>query len=148
MTIYRHADRYPRSDVHAPDIEHRRLALAPPSKASQIKPDQLDDYQHLRKATPTNRVFPRTMLWVEMLPSEVRPIALLRRYPRIANLIATVWGDPKYVGTYMDSLLTDQRGNRRGFPTDVLRDLVALRRHYDNNVVPPSPARSHICKRA
>jgi hypothetical protein len=140
MSIYRLADRYLRRDVHAPDIEDRRLALVPSSKVSQIKPEHIGDYRHLRMTTPTKRVFPRTLRWVEMLPSEVRPIALLRRYPRIANLVASVWGAPKCLNTYMESLLTDQRGDRRGFPPDVLQDLVSLRRYYDNNAVRPSQA--------
>ena len=146
MSISRLADRYLRRDVHTPDIEDRRLALLPPSKVSPIKPEQFGDYRHLRKATPTKRVFPRTRLWAERLPSDVRPIALLRRYPRIANLIASVWGAPECLNTYMESLLTDQRGNRRGFPPDVLQDLVSLRRYYDNNAVRRSqahPGESH-----
>lgn len=140
MGMYRLAGRYLQSDVQAPDIEDRRSALMPPAKVSQTKPEQLGDYRLLRKATPTKRVFPRTMLWVEMLPSEIRPIALLRRYPRIANLIASVWGAPQCLNTYMESLLTDQRGNRRGFPPDVLQELISLRRYYDNNPVRPSQA--------
>jgi hypothetical protein len=31
----------------------------------------------------------------------------------------------------MDSLLTDKRGNRQGFPPEVLKDLAELRRFYD-----------------
>jgi hypothetical protein len=127
-------------------LADRRLALVRPSKVSQIKPQEFGDYRDLRKATPTKRVFPRTMLWAQTLPNEIRPIALLRRYPRIANLIASVWGTPRCLNTYMESLLTDQRGNRRGFPPDVLQDLISLRRYNDNNGVRLSqsqPAKSY-----
>jgi hypothetical protein len=147
MSIYRTIDRCPRSDVHASEVEHRRLALVPPAKASQIRPEQLDGYQHLRKATPANRAFPRTLVWVETLPRDIRPTALLRRYPRIANLVATVWGDPKYLHTYLESLLTDQRGNRRGFPPDVLADLVSLQRYYETAIGNPQGGWNAVGKR-
>ena len=130
MSIYRLADRCPRSDVHAPAIEDRQLALATPSGASLIKID-VGDYQHLRKATPVNRIFPRTSTWLATLPDDIRPNALVRRFPRIANMLAAVWAKSEFFHTYMKSLLTDTRGNRRGFPPDVLDDLVSLERYYD-----------------
>jgi hypothetical protein len=129
MSIYRISDRCPRSDVYAPAIEDRRLALARPSAASLGNLD-LGNYQHLRKATPANRAFPRTLTWISTLPADIRPTALVRRYPRIANLIAAVWGDSSCFASYMESLLTDKRGNRRGFPPDVSENLLSLQRYY------------------
>jgi hypothetical protein len=32
---------------------------------------------------------------------------------------------------YLDDLLVDKRGNRQGFPLDILRELFALRAYYD-----------------
>jgi len=32
----------------------------------------------------------------------------------------------------MDCLFTDDRGDRRGFPLDVLHELLALREYYDS----------------
>lgn len=130
MSIYRAVDRYPRSDVYAPAAEERLLALAPMSGASQISMEH-DQYQHLRKATPANKAFPRTLMWVATLPSDIQPRALLRRHPRIANLIATLWADRQWFRTYAESLLADTRGNRRGFPPDVLNDLLTLQRYHD-----------------
>ena len=128
MSIYRTLDRRPTNDVYAP--EERRLTLVPSPTASQVDTER-DKYQHLRKATPANVAFPRTLTWVETLPSDVQPKALLRRYPRIANLIAAVWADRVWLRNYMDSLLTDTRGDRQGFPPDVLKDLLALRSYCD-----------------
>ena len=71
------------------------------------------------------------MKWVETIPPNVRPNALLRQYPRIANLIAAAWKDHKAFSSYMESLLTDKRGNRKGFPPEVLNELVALQRFYE-----------------
>ena len=53
-------------------------------------------------------------------------MALIRQFARIANLIAATWSNREYFETYMESLLTDQRGNRQGFPPDVLAELSAL----------------------
>jgi len=51
--------------------------------------------------------------------------ALERRFSRIAQELATRWkrGD---IDTYLNSLLLDDRGNRQGFPSDVLEELMFL----------------------
>ena len=128
MTIYRTSERYPRSDVHAyePVVER----LAPRIKAPQISVER-DEHQHLRKAAPANRPLPSTLMWVASLPSNVQPTALLSHYARIANLTAATWGNPKSFDAYTESLLTDKRGNRRGFPPEVLSEWVGLQRYRD-----------------
>jgi hypothetical protein len=131
MSIYRTSDRLPRSDVHAEEAVEERWAPVPSRGASQID-IELDQYQHMRKAAPINRPFPQTLSWCASLPGEIRPNALVRRYARIANLIAVSWGDRKSFRAYMESLLTDTRGNRRGFPPDVLGNLVALQHYRDS----------------
>lgn len=129
MSIYRTSDRYLESDVHAYEtVEEERLA---PRLSSSPVSIQHDKYQHLRKATPVNRPLFRTLMWVASLPPDIRPTALLLRYARIANLIAAAWRDQKCFCVYMESLLTDNRGNRQGFPPDVLSELVAVRRYHD-----------------
>jgi hypothetical protein len=134
MSIYRLLDRYPRADVHATPIAAEGVALRSAQKTAAIDV-QSDQYRHLRKATPIERPLLRTNMWFAGLPEDVRPHALLRRYARIANLIAAAWADPKCFRAYMDSLFTDTRGNRRGFPPDVLADLAAIRRYYDTRAV-------------
>jgi len=114
---------------------------APPEGSSSKGPDPqpearaagvaTDDPKRLRRGSPANTLVPPTQKWVEGLPGNVRPNALLRQYPRIANLIAAAWRDPKAFYAYMESLLTDKRGNRKGFPADVLNELVALQQHYE-----------------
>jgi hypothetical protein len=84
----------------------------------------------LRRRQPYNEPLPSTMRWMAMLPSEVRPLALLKQYPRIANLLARTWNDPAQCQEYFDDLLRDRRGHRAGFPLDVLEDLLALRDYY------------------
>ena len=83
-------------------------------------------YEHLRKGAPANSALPRTLKWADELPPRVKPVALLRQFPRIANLIAAAWDELAQFEMYMDSLLTDKRGRRKGFPPDVIAELSAL----------------------
>ena len=89
-------------------------------------------YAHLRKAAPADRPLKVTLTWLERLPSEVQPNALMQRFARVANLIAASWSDPKAFATYMDSLLDDKRGDRRGFPPEVQAELIVLKEYYEN----------------
>ena len=51
--------------------------------------------------------------------------AIERRFPRIALEVTARWqhGD---IDAYLDSLLLDDRGNRQGFPSDVLEEIMFL----------------------
>lgn len=51
--------------------------------------------------------------------------ALERRFSRIAQELATRWQRDD-IDAYLDSLLLDDRGNRRGFPAEVLEELMLL----------------------
>jgi len=73
---------------------------------------------------------PRTFTWAAKLPRDVQPIALMRSFPRIANLIASVWNEPDAMHDYFTDLLVDRRGNREGFPPPVHAELIALRAYY------------------
>jgi hypothetical protein len=128
MTSYRNSHRYPPSDAQiAQPIRERWAARRATSPISV----GVEEHQHLRKATPTNVPLRRTLEWLKSLPPDVQPFAVVRRYARVANLIAATWEDSKAFHAYMESLLTDKRGNRKGFPPDVLAELLALQRHYD-----------------
>jgi len=127
MSIYR-IPTIPRSDVYATEKTREPSAKrrSPPSMSNAA-----ERYKHLRKAVPANIPLGPTLMWIESLPPEQRPTALLRRFARIANLLAATWADAKAFDACMDSLLTDKRGNRQGFPSDVLAELIALRRYHD-----------------
>ena len=71
-----------------------------------------------------------TSRWIAALPAEVRPIALARKFPRIANSIADLWRRVARCEEYLDSLVVDLRGDRTGFPQDVAKELRALRGYY------------------
>ena len=98
---------------------------------SQIAPlGSPRDPKNLRKWQPYSEPLPVTLRWVAKLPAEVRPFALLRTFPRIANVLARVWNDAAECQSYMEDLMIDRRGNRRGFPLEVLDNLWALRDYY------------------
>ncbi len=84
-----------------------------------------------RRAQPLNLALPATLKWIETLPPEIQPFAVLRDYPRIANALARFWSDTLAFTTYLDSLLVDRRSGRRGFPGDVHNELLSLRDYID-----------------
>jgi hypothetical protein len=133
MSIYRE-NRYAPDDMRTPSAVKRAAAASPAAAASD------EEFRHLRKGQPVNTPLPATQSWFASLPTDLQPRALMASYARIANLIAAAWSDPKALAVYMDSLLTDRRGNRRGFPVDVLRELAALSLHAPKVAPAPSDA--------
>ena len=61
------------------------------------------------------------------LPGLIYPQALVNYFPRIANKIVDLRYDPPHLEVYFDSLLNDRRGDRQGFPHEVLRNIHHLR---------------------
>jgi len=124
MSIYRKIGPDTVNDVYATGVK--------PEGAKPGMPTTSEDPEKakLRRGEPMNSPLPRTFTWVAKLPSDLRPVELLRSYPRIANLIASIWDDPAAMNGYFYDLLNDRRGNRTGFPEAVRAELVALRRHY------------------
>src|SRR5215471_9518224 len=119
MSIYRER-------LHRPDdIYATRPMVGMPGIAPQENRNDAT-YRHLRKGAPANTLLPVTIAWSQRLPANLRPNAVLARYARIANLLAATWNDSRAFDAYMDSLLTDKRGNRQGFPADVARELATL----------------------
>jgi hypothetical protein len=82
-----------------------------------------------RRPQPLNQQLPSTAKWVASLPAEVQLPVLLQTLPRIANAIARLWQDDAGLRQYLDDLLTDNRGGRRGFPPDVQLELILLREY-------------------
>jgi hypothetical protein len=53
------------------------------------------------------------------------PSTIETRFPRIASAIQLLWGHPE-MDTYFQKLVVDERGDREGFPPDVMSDLLFL----------------------
>jgi hypothetical protein len=127
MSIYRDFKRSPRSDVHHV-AEH---VTKPLNEGETISPPPAPrDWTTARKARPADTLFPATLRWIDALPEEVRPHALSRAFPRIANMLARLWPNAAAFSDYMNDLLVDRRGGRKGFPLQILADLNRLRAHY------------------
>jgi hypothetical protein len=84
-----------------------------------------------RRLQPLNQQLPATEKWAAGLPVEVRPLALLQRFPRIANALARLWQDNIGLRLYLDDLLVDRRGGRRGFPPQIHNELLILREYHE-----------------
>jgi hypothetical protein len=83
-----------------------------------------------RKANPAEFLFPTTVRWMEALPSELQPTTIGKAFPRIANTLAALWTRPDGCMSYLEDLLVDKRGGRRGFSPDAMAELRALARYY------------------
>ena len=55
------------------------------------------------------------------------PRALEAQFSRVFNKILSMWGNPE-LDTYLDGLMMDKRGGRKGFPMDVMNDILLLSR--------------------
>lgn len=72
----------------------------------------------------------RTFKWLATLPPTIRPMATARRYPRIVNRIGDLWSHCEYTRLFLQSLLNDRRGGRRGFPGEIRKELEAVQQYY------------------
>jgi hypothetical protein len=77
-----------------------------------------------------NRLHSSTIDWLASLPLQLRPRTLAAQFPRVANRIAQAWKEPSACRRNFEDLVYDNRGDREGFPPDVLVELLALRDHY------------------
>ena len=99
-------------------------------------PAGVEEVQHLRpgywesrRRTPVasdRALTGETIDWVISLPPQLRPTHLCETFPRIANLMASVWADQRRCDALFASLLTDTRGSRHGFPASVEQEVQRL----------------------
>jgi len=129
MSIYRRTERYSPIDDRVDQVPRAADGHEPRPGNAPAKPDA--EWTSNRKSEPANGLLKPTFAWASTLPAEVQPRSLLYKFPRIANLMAAMWPDPNSFRRYMDDLLVDKRGNRQGFPVDVLRELFELRAYYE-----------------
>jgi len=137
MSVYHSLDEGIPSEVQVYDYarvrrDAPRIDLPAPSFS-------LADAMDARKATPANEPLASTFKWIAGLPRELRPVALLQQFPRIANRLANSARDPVAMRNYLFELLIDRRGGRDGFPQAVQRELLALRAHFDASNVQANP---------
>ena len=132
MSVYRKLDEGVPSEIHVNDLSRRRPTITLPDKPERIVPAAENDAHFARRAAPANEPFAATFKWIAALPRDVRPVALLQQFPRIANSLARAWSDPTAFRAYMFELLIDRRGGRKGFPEKVRTELLTLRAYFDD----------------
>lgn len=64
--------------------------------------------------------------WLAGLPQSARPGHLADAFPRIINRIALCWRDTALTDRVLDGLLGDERGGRKGFPSEIRIELLRL----------------------
>jgi len=131
MSVYRTLREDVPSDVNVSDLGRRPSAVPATPGQPHVSSAQAKA-SYVRKAAPANQPFAATFKWVAGLPAEVRPLQLLKRFPRIANVLAQAWNDPTAYREYMFDLLIDRRGSRQGFPQEVRSELLRLRSYFDD----------------
>jgi hypothetical protein len=129
MSIYRSLDEGIPSEINVSDDPRRRSATATPKITLPVA--ARSDAQHQRRASPNSEPLAATFKWVASLPPAIRPLALLKQYPRIVNVMGQTWSDPSAFRDYMFELLIDHRGGRQGFQENVRCELLALRAYFD-----------------
>ena len=70
---------------------------------------------------------PAAEQYLRNLPGLTYPQALVDRFPRIANKIVSLKNDKRQLRAYFESLTSDDRGGRQGFPFNVLMNIQDLR---------------------
>jgi hypothetical protein len=95
-----------------------------------VRPGAVKDWNGERPPKPPVTLHPATVSWLAALPATVRPMALARQFPRIANRLGELWKRPAQCDAYFRHLTIDERGGRKGFPAEVAQELAALSAHY------------------
>lgn len=118
-------------------VEEAKAALNT-SIAPAAPPKPKDDWKLKREpnGAENQELDPPTFKWLSQLPKDKRPNALPRQYPRIANRLASLWKRPIHCELYLDDLVMDLRGGRRGFPAEVAAEITALKEYFTTVVAP------------
>ena len=118
-------------DFEITDIQEARRILDFESEsqfevATIARPEH---WERLRRGKlPTDRALTgRAIDWLIALPPKLRPHDISVQFPRIVNALAEVWDEPERCQAAFDGLLCNGRRRRKGFPSAVQAELVALR---------------------
>jgi hypothetical protein len=114
------------------EFEHISIEDVEESVERTAKPGSVKKSEGERLPTPPVTLGPATVAWVAALPAKVRPTALAHQFPRIANRLCELWQRPAQCDVYFKRLITDERGGRKGFPSEVAQELVTLSAHYQS----------------
>ena len=111
------------------DLNEARKALDDAVKPAVVV-EKKASWEGKRKPSAPESLHTATIQWILRLPPHIQPRHLQVRHPRVANRIAALWPEPTACESYLDDLLTDKRGGRRGFPLDVAQEVASIRDYY------------------
>ena len=88
-----------------------------------------DKFDHLRNPNPgtPQTLELATVTWMNSLEEKKRPVTLADKFPRIANRLAAIWTNEATTISYLDELMFDDRGHRKGFPMTIGLELATLK---------------------
>jgi hypothetical protein len=99
---------------------------------------RVGDWAHSRAAPiDDDRVMQsHTHGWLRSIPNGVHPKQLCRHYPRIANRIAVNWQHLHVVDRMLTDLMVDKRGDRKGFPPRIRKEIERLYGYHAKRMTP------------
>jgi len=115
-------------------LEFERISIEEANKAidRRVRPGTVKDWDSERRPAPPEPLTDAAAAWLGTLPFAVRPRALARQFPRIANRLCELWKRPAQCDPYLKQLIVDERGGRKGFPPEVAAELSTLVAHYSS----------------
>ena len=113
-------------------LEFKTVSVEEARRALEGEPTKPGASQLTVKRTQTSKepLLDVTRTWLASLPEDIRPMELARQFPRIANRLRHLWKQVARCEEYLDALLVDRRGTRKGFPPKIAQELGALREYY------------------
>lgn len=85
-----------------------------------------DDQGRFYYRAPPETLNGAAQQWMQHMPVAVRPILTARRYPHVVNRLARHWHHPRDLAAVFEDLLVSSRPGRKGFPPEVLDELIVL----------------------
>ena len=112
------------------DLKDARKALDESLTPAVTVTKTATNWEGKRKPGPAESLRTATIQWILKLPPHIQPRHLQVKYPRVANRIAALWSEEAGCESYLDDLLTDKRGGRKGFPLNVAQEVASIRDYY------------------
>jgi len=112
------------------DLKDARKALDESLTPAVTVTKTATNWEGKRKTGPAESLRTATIQWILKLPPHIQPRHLQVKYPRVANRIAALWSEEAGCESYLDDLLTDKRGGRKGFPLNVAQEVASIRDYY------------------
>jgi hypothetical protein len=114
-------------------LEFEKVSVAEARRAIDGEPakPRASKWTGKRTQPPAEPLLDVTRKWLASLPEEVRPMEVARQFPRIANRLRHLWKQVARCEEYLDALIVDRRGTRKGFPQKITVELEALREYHE-----------------